>query len=464
MAGLDRTNKGRKLTGIPEGGFNEKVTKRWQFAEETKTKEPRPFLKRQPPVQQHLQRTNTEPELRISAEDNVKVTQQEEPNLPIKSAKLAPTLTAKPAATTILYQTEKAPSLFAGSRRSSPPYSYKEEFQQPLRRSLPEYIGTLKSARLDDARKTAQPRVSPVPAGIFTSGDSSIHSMKRPSVVLPTLMDDEKYFHDLVKSSDIAAVVSFLDQRPEFNINCTNFQGITALQIAVKSGNVELVSTLLEHPMIEIGDCALHAIKMNNLEILKVILEKQRSLSPNLEYLTCPNSAEFADNITPLILAAENNNYEIVGFLLDRGHIIPRPHKPRCFCKSECLPLLQTQDPLSISSGKLQIYRAISSPAYLCHSTDDPILAAFKLSKELKVAGNVDVLYWKEYYELADRTRVFAADIIGECRNIEEVEVILSLVPSTTGKLLNLYTFPRLVLAMDYSQKEFVARPNVQQV
>lgn len=55
--------------------------------------------------------------------------------------------------------------------------------------------------------------------------------MKRPSVVLPSLMEDEKYFHDLVKFGDLQEVKEFLKQRPEFNINCTNFQVCFILQV-----------------------------------------------------------------------------------------------------------------------------------------------------------------------------------------------------------------------------------------
>lgn len=76
--------------------------------------------------------------------------------------------------------------------------------------------------------------------------------------------------------------------------------------------------------------------------------------------------------------------------------------------------ILQTHDSLSVSSGKLQIYKALCNPAYICNTTDDPILAAFKLSKELKIAGAVDSLFRKEYYELSEQTRIFTADLMSK--------------------------------------------------
>lgn len=39
-----------------------------------------------------------------------------------------------------------------------------------------------------------------------------------------------------------------------------------------------------------------------------------------------PETATFTPDITPLILAAHRNNYEIIKILLDRGATLPMPH------------------------------------------------------------------------------------------------------------------------------------------
>jgi hypothetical protein len=39
------------------------------------------------------------------------------------------------------------------------------------------------------------------------------------------------------------------------------------------------------------------------------------------------NTATFTPDITPLILAAHRNNYEILKILLDRGATLPMPHE-----------------------------------------------------------------------------------------------------------------------------------------
>lgn len=42
------------------------------------------------------------------------------------------------------------------------------------------------------------------------------------------------------------------------------------------------------------------------------------------------NTAVFPPDITPLILAAHKDNFEILKILLDRGAAVPVPHDIRC--------------------------------------------------------------------------------------------------------------------------------------
>ena len=86
--------------------------------------------------------------------------------------------------------------------------------------------------------------------------------------------------------------------------------------------------------------------------------------------------------MTPIILAAHLNNYEIVKLLLDRGYTVPNPHDARCGC-DECVRRA-ADDSLQYSRSRINAYRALASPSLIALSSRDPILTAFELSVELK--------------------------------------------------------------------------------
>lgn len=245
------------------------------------------------------------------------------------------------------------------------------------------------------------------------------------------------------------------------NINCTNFQGVTALLVAVQSHSEPMVEFLLNQPGIDIGDAVLHAIKDNQVGILKMLLDKLNQIASSLEFVGVTHSSDFPDYVTPLILAAQCGHYEIIKLLVERGHTISKPHPPNCQC-SDCRIRLEHDDLLHAESLKLNLYRAVSNPAYLCYSTHDPILAAFQLSKELRECAFYIPEFRVAYTELSAEISNFAVDLLACCRSTNETELILS--QQSGMPSLGTYAFPRLVLALDYKQKTFVAHPNTQQI
>lgn len=75
------------------------------------------------------------------------------------------------------------------------------------------------------------------------------------------------------------------------------------------------------------------------------------------------SSSTFTPDITPLILAAHRNNYEILKLLLDRGATLPMPHDVRCGC-DECVTSSST-DSLRHSQARINAYRALSSSSLI---------------------------------------------------------------------------------------------------
>uniref|UniRef100_A0A1B6DS75 Uncharacterized protein n=1 Tax=Clastoptera arizonana TaxID=38151 RepID=A0A1B6DS75_9HEMI len=160
---------------------------------------------------------------------------------------------------------------------------------------------------------------------------------RKSSIFLPHLQGSEKTFFNLVSEGDIHAVQEFLSRLQTFNLNCTNFQGVSALHLAVQKNNEVMVDFLLSKKNMDVHDCALHATRNNQPKILSLILDRLKDKNPEFEFLPCVDSPEFPDNITPLMLAAQCGHYEIIHLLLERNHKINLPHRPHCFCPHECL-------------------------------------------------------------------------------------------------------------------------------
>ncbi|KAL0271192.1 UNVERIFIED_CONTAM: hypothetical protein PYX00_008362 [Menopon gallinae] len=292
------------------------------------------------------------------------------------------------------------------------------------------------------------------------SNQCGLPVQKRDSVVLPVLEEREREFHELVAAGDVVAVRNFLCEHPRFNINCVNYQNLSALHVAVHEQNEAMVEFLLEQKALDCSDCALYAIKEGNVRIVEKIMDRMRETAPGLEFAPTSHSAHFSDDMTPIILAAQLGNYEIIDFLIKRDHRIPPVHGPYCKCEA-CKKDLLRFDRLRYSTMKLNQYKAICNPMYLFHVTDDPFQRAFDLCRELQDAAKVFPQFKSDYEDLWKGLRNFTVELIGCCRNAQEVEIILK---KSANNFAGSITFPRLQYAIDLKQKEFVSHPFTQAV
>lgn len=174
-------------------------------------------------------------------------------------------------------------------------------------------------------------------------------------------------------------------------------------------------------------------------KVLPVLLDRQFS--------------DFTPDITPIILAAQTNNYEIIKLLLQRGVSIPQPHAVHCNCV-ECMSCSDV-DCLRHSRSRLNIYKALASPSLIALSSEDPFLTAFKLSWELKELSTVENEFKSEYEELSRMCKQFAKDLLDQTRSSKELEIILNYRDDINPLLdENTNDLARLKLAIKYSQKE----------
>ncbi|XP_044079292.1 short transient receptor potential channel 6a isoform X3 [Siniperca chuatsi] len=178
----------------------------------------------------------------------------------------------------------------------------------------------------------------------------------------------------------------------------------------------------------------------------------------------CPGRClGFSHDVTPVILAAHCQEYEIVHTLLSKGARIDPPHDYFCGCDS--CNYQQQYDSFSHSRSRINAYRGLASPAYLSLSNEDPVLAALELSNELAMLANIEKEFKNEYCCLSSQCKDYVVGLLDLCRSTEEVEAILSGETDSEDSydLPGRPSLTRLKLAIKYELKKFVAHPNCQQ-
>lgn len=164
--------------------------------------------------------------------------------------------------------------------------------------------------------------------------------------------------------------------------------------------------------------------------------------------------SEFTPDITPIMLAAHTNNYEIIKLLVQKRVTIPRPHQIRCNCV-ECVSSSEV-DSLRHSRSRLNIYKALASPSLIALSSEDPILTAFRLGWELKELSKVENEFKAEYEELSQQCKLFAKDLLDQARSSRELEIILNHRDDHSEELdpQKYHDLAKLKVAIKYHQKE----------
>ncbi|KAF6039559.1 hypothetical protein EB796_002122 [Bugula neritina] len=249
------------------------------------------------------------------------------------------------------------------------------------------------------------------------------------------LTNKEKQYLVAVERGDMASTKHYLEMSEEdslFNMNCRDPMGRSALLIAIEYENIEMMELLLSFN-VEVRDALLHAINEENVEAVELLL-KYKQTAPkhkNLQlFLGESQSDSFTPDITPLMLAAHRDNYEIIKILLERGDRIPKPHNVQCPCK-DCA--------------------AYRTDDILCHS---------------RTLAQLEPEFKSTYKNLSKQVQEFATELLDQTRGSEELETILN--HDTESPMseddTEVMTLSRLRLAIKYKQKEFVAHPHCQQL
>ncbi|XP_067423651.1 short transient receptor potential channel 7 [Emydura macquarii macquarii] len=292
-----------------------------------------------------------------------------------------------------------------------------------------------------------------------------------------SLTTEEERFLDSAEYGNIPVVRKMLEESKTLNFNCVDYMGQNALQLAVGNEHLEVTELLLKKEnLARVGDALLLAISKGYVRIVEAILNhpafaqgQRLTLSPLEQelrdddfYAYDEDGTRFSHDITPIILAAHCQEYEIVHILLLKGARIERPHDYFCKC-NECAEK-QRKDSFSHSRSRMNAYKGLASAAYLSLSSEDPVLTALELSNELARLANIETEFKNDYRKLSMQCKDFVVGVLDLCRDTEEVEAILN------GDV-NIKVWPehhrpslsRIKLAIKYEVKKFVAHPNCQQ-
>ncbi|XP_076861926.1 short transient receptor potential channel 7b [Brachyhypopomus gauderio] len=292
-----------------------------------------------------------------------------------------------------------------------------------------------------------------------------------------SLTSEEERFLDAAEYGNIPVVRKMLEESKTLNFNSVDYMGQNALQLAVGNEHLEVTELLLKKEgLARVGDALLLAISKGYVRIVEAILAHpafagglRLTLSPLEQelrdddfYAYDEDGTRFSQDITPVILAAHCQEYEIVHILLMKGARIERPHDYFCKC-AECTEK-QRRDSFSHSRSRMNAYKGLASAAYLSLSSEDPVLTALELSNELARLANIETEFKNEYRKLSMQCKDFVVGILDLCRDTEEVEAILNGdVDQNPPAEQQRPCLSRVKLAIKYEVKKFVAHPNCQQ-
>ncbi|XP_071965534.1 short transient receptor potential channel 4-like [Antedon mediterranea] len=263
----------------------------------------------------------------------------------------------------------------------------------------------------------------------------------------------DRLYMEAVKRGDREAAEFALENIKVFDKDCVDRNGDSAIDLAIDTRNTEMLKLLLDYK-VEVRDSLLKAVDAEYIEAVELICEYAEVTSNKAILEVTSRNGDFNPIITPIIHAAHLNNYHIIKILLKNGSEICSPSK------------WEDEEDYTLESciSTYDIYRALSSPAYISLTALDPINEAFRLSKRLQELKYWRVEFGDEFHALAEQCASYAADLLDHIRSSQEQMILFNYAKDRKDETeIKTLAPKRVKLAIDCGQKKFVAHRFCQQ-
>ncbi|KAM5224662.1 LOW QUALITY PROTEIN: short transient receptor potential channel 2-like [Hipposideros larvatus] len=209
-----------------------------------------------------------------------------------------------------------------------------------------------------------------------------------------------------------------------------------ALNLTIRLGHEAITDMLLANVKFDfrqIHQALLVAVDTNQPAVVRRVLARlEWEKGPKVDtrsfslafFDSSIDGSHFAPGVTPFTLACQKDLYEIAQLLMDQGHTIAQPHPISCACL-ECSNA-RRYDLLKFSLSRINTYRGIASRAYLSLASEDAMLSAFQLSRELRRLARKEPEFKPEYIALELLSQDYSFELLGMCQNQSEVTAVLN--------------------------------------
>ncbi|XP_048590642.1 short transient receptor potential channel 5 isoform X2 [Nematostella vectensis] len=274
-------------------------------------------------------------------------------------------------------------------------------------------------------------------------------------VKLEDRTSNERALFDYVLTGRVKDLKGLLTDNPKLDLSSAdrNFTRLL-LRTAIEANNADVFEVLVTNGA-KIRSSLFTAVGRGSKECAEVILAYYRPECGD----TGPEDFKKGRFVTPLIMAAQYEEFDMIEFFVSRGYKVS---VPGCTERDELdmvfvnkqeqgnsLRMQSPADDIALSSIveqpqhtrrermallKINSYKALANPLYISYTyiydrlQIHPLFQVFKLNEELLLQAKKDPEFKSEYRELSESCEQFAVDLLDQCRTLNELDVMTDVI------------------------------------